>query len=240
MSTFAQWLRRFPFLFDLLNQINRRIAHQSPIYLELKKHLPASRAFTFLQIGANDGITTDPFREFVIRRNAHGMTVEPVPATFEKLRRNYKAYPNVLPVNCAVGYPAGHLPFFAFSQEFLDRKGDWGTALSGLAGFSRQKLLSCLAATESPDKCIQEIIVPVQNVENLMMTHGFDGFDCLFMDCEGHEENILIQLDYEVVKPRLIVFEHTHHGERIKVIDDHLGAQGFRLTRMEHDTIASR
>jgi hypothetical protein len=42
------------------------------------------------------------------------------------------------------------------------------------------------------------------------------------------------------MNPKLIVFEHTHHVDRIQVIDDHLKAKGFSLKRLEFDTIASR
>jgi FkbM family methyltransferase len=72
----------------------------------------------------------------------------------------------------------------------------------------------CLGSHEDPNACIQEIIIPVLTVEDIMLKYGFDRFDCLFIDCEGHEENILTQLDYDLVQPRLIVFEHTHFGER--------------------------
>jgi hypothetical protein len=81
------------------------------MYLEISKHLPKNKPFTFLQIGANDGISKDPFREFMIRPNARGVTTEPVPEYFATMQATYRAYPNVIPANYAIGYPAGNLPF---------------------------------------------------------------------------------------------------------------------------------
>lgn len=240
MRNFAQWLRRYPAFFDRLNRVNRRWRHASPIYTELAKHLPADKSFTFLQIGANDGISHDPYREFMIRTNARGVAVEPVPEIFTVMKCNYKAYPNVSPENCGIGYPAGRWPFYTYTPAFLKSRVD-STELAELASFYREKL-SCLLTPnmEEQNECIQEIYIPVLTVEDIMIKHGFDRFDCLFVDCEGHEENILNQLDYSVVKPRLIVFEHTHFGERAEKIEAHLSVRGFVFTRLSHDTIASR
>jgi hypothetical protein len=60
----------------------------------------------------------------MIRRHAQGVAVEPVPDFFTAMRHNYNVYPNVLPENCAVGYPAGRLPFYTYTDVFLKSKGD--------------------------------------------------------------------------------------------------------------------
>ncbi len=239
MSSIPQKLRRYPRLFDCLNGLARRVGRRTNLFNQIDRVLSGNLPFCFMQIGANDGISHDPFREFMIRRNARGVTAEPVPEFFTAMCRNYSSYPQVLPENCAVGYPAGSLPFYAYSAAFLKSKGD-SKELAGLASFNREKLVQCLRPDEDSNVCIQEIIIPVVTVEDIMVKHGFDQFDCLFMDCEGHEENILTQLDYEVVKPRLIVFEHTHYGERAERIEAHLSARGFAFTRLSHDTVAVR
>lgn len=239
ISETAQFLRRKPLVFDKLNRLARALGHRTALYSELAEKCEMNSSFTFLQIGANDGISNDPFREFMIRRNARGLAVEPVPDYFSAMRRNYSAYKQIEPVNCAVGYPGGHLPFYSYSQSYLDSKGG-SKELAGLASFSREKLVSSLGVGERAENCILEITVPVCTVEELMKTHGFERFDCLFMDCEGHEENILTQLDYEFVKPRLIVFEHTHYGKRAEKIEAHLSARGFDFTHFNYDTVAAR
>ena len=239
MPTIAQTLRRFPRTFDMLNRLNRQFHHQSPVYVGIRTHIRINAPFTFLQVGANDGISHDPFREFMIRSKARGIATEPVPEFHSLMRSNYASYRNVIPVNCAVGYPSSNLPFYAYTQPYLASKGG-SKELAGLASFNRQKLVDCLHPGDSPDTCIQEITIPVRTVEELMHQNGFDRFDCLFMDCEGHEENILTHMDYSKVKPRLIVFEHTHYGDRAEAIETHLAQHGFTFTRLQYDTIASR
>jgi FkbM family methyltransferase len=238
MSTLAHKLRRYPWLFDRLNQIGRRLGHQSPLYAELSRVLPSGQAFTFLQIGANDGISYDPFREFMIRPEAHGIAVEPVPEYHRKVGQNYRFYPRVLTENCAVGYPAATLPFFAYTDSYLEQR-DF-EELAGLAGFDQSKLVGSLLPGENPAACIRELAIPVRTVEQVLDRHGFASVDCLFMDCEGHEENILTHLDFERVRPRLIVFEHAHFGSHAAVIEAALAAQGFQFTRLQFDTIATR
>jgi FkbM family methyltransferase len=237
--TLAQFLRRFPRLFDRIQRLNRKWRSQTPIYTEISKHLPKNQPFSFLQIGANDGISTDPFREFMIHPTARGVTTEPVPEYFAKMQASYLSYPHVITENHAIGYPSGRLPFYAYAAAYLSSKG-MTPDLAGLAGFSRDKLVASLQPNDDPVACIQEIIIPVLTIEEVMAKHGFESFDCLFMDCEGHEENILTHMDYSKVKPRLIVFEHTHYGDRAEAIETHLAQHGFIFTRLQYDTIASR
>lgn len=238
MPAIAQFLRKSPVVFDKLNRFIRWSGRRTALYSELASLIQWESPFTFLQIGANDGISHDPFREFMIRPNARGVAVEPVPDYFAVMRKNYVAYSQVIPENCGVGYPAGHLPFYAFQSDYIASKGG-SKELAGLAGFAREKLLACIGADETPEDCIRELIIPVQTVEGLMTKYEFDQFDCLFMDCEGYEENILTHMDFDRVRPNIIVYEHTHYkdgGERIMA---HLAARGFNFTRLTHDTVAT-
>ena len=239
MFSIAQWLRHYPNLFDRLNRIVRKLGRTTLLQRQIEKLLPAEKPFTFVQIGANDGISHDPFREFMIRGNARGLAVEPVPEFFKEMSNNYAAYPNVVPENCAVGYPAGKVLFYAYTAGFLMAKGG-SKELAGLAGFSREKLVACLMPGEDPAACIQEINISVFTVEDVMQKHGLSHVDCLFMDCEGHEKNILTHLDYEVVQPKLIVFEHAHFGDKSEEIEAHLKPMGFSFVRFKYDTVAFR
>src|SRR5687768_9883737 len=46
----------------------------------------------FVQIGSNDGLGSDPLRQFIIRDHWKGILVEPLPDTFRKLLKNYEGY----------------------------------------------------------------------------------------------------------------------------------------------------
>jgi hypothetical protein len=46
--------------------------------------------FFFVQIGANNGVTDDPIRQFLIKYHWHGVLVEPQPRVFQQLLKNYE------------------------------------------------------------------------------------------------------------------------------------------------------
>ena len=46
--------------------------------------------FFFIQVGANDGITGDDLRKYILKYQWHGILVEPVPYVFDRLIKNYK------------------------------------------------------------------------------------------------------------------------------------------------------
>ncbi len=107
-----------------------------------------------------------------------------------------------------------------------------------MAGFSYEKLLIGLREGDKPEECIHAFPVPLATVEELMEKHHFATFDCLFMDCEGYEENILLNLDYEKVKPRLIAFEHTHFAEGTVPHEEHLIRLGYQIEKFQYDAVA--
>lgn len=238
MPTFSQKLRRFPKLFDSLNRLNR-LRHKTPLYQALLQHLPKGKPFTFLQIGANDGISHDPYREFMIRSNARGLAAEPVPEYFAQLTNNYRLYPNLTPINCAIGYPASTLPFHAYSPHYLETCTN-AKELAGLASFDKSKLIAELRPDADPSSSIQTININVRTVEEVVAAHGFSNIDCIFMDCEGHEDNILTNLDFNHIQPKLISFEHTQHPDNARAIVLHLAKHGFACIQLSHDTVAHR
>jgi hypothetical protein len=129
------------------------------------------------------------------------------------------------------------MSLFVYEEEYLKRRGH-SKEMAGMASLTREKLLVALMVGDEPNECIKEIRIQVKPVEQVMKENGFESFDCMFMDCEGHEENILVNMNFDVVKPRLIVFEHTSYGAGSKLIEGKLSGLGFKMKRMSHDTLA--
>jgi FkbM family methyltransferase len=232
-------LSHSPRVFDLVKAIGRRCGKSSGIYSGLKSQIDSMGAFTFLQVGANDGLTNDPYREFMIRGQACGVAAEPVPEYFARLSSNYRGYKGVECLNAAIAYGATSTSFFTFTPKYLDSLGG-ALELAGLAGFSREKLELVLPPEVSPSECIQEISVKTCTVEQILEERRLGGFDCIFMDCEGHELNILQGMDFAKVKPRLIAYEHTHYPEGLSPLDELLQSKGFKIQKYEFDAVAIR
>lgn len=51
----------------------------------------AGAEITFIQVGANDGISFDNLYEFVTSHKSRGLVIEPLPHYFNRLRLNYLA-----------------------------------------------------------------------------------------------------------------------------------------------------
>jgi FkbM family methyltransferase len=68
---------------------------------------------TFVEVGANDGVIDNKLYKFISSRGWAGLSIEPVPIAFENLKKNYKDFPNVIPLNMAVADRPGKLPFYA-------------------------------------------------------------------------------------------------------------------------------
>jgi hypothetical protein len=92
----------------------------------------------------------------------------------------------------------------------------------------------------SPFAEIDQITVPCLSIEQIMERYTFHGFDCIFMDVEGHEGNILLNMDFAAVRPSLIVYEHIHLGHSRAKITQFLLGRGFQIEECSQDTIAYR
>ena len=192
---------------DALKPLVRRAGYSTPLQNELKKHLGKVHAFKAVQVGAHDGITHDPFREYLIRPGWKSVVVEPNPAVYQLLRRNYSAYRNVIPVNAAVSYATKELTLWTFEQQFLAGRPD-GSVLSTLVSFSPENMRKFVAPDDPALNHLKSFTVQCFTLEELAERHGLPQVDGIFVDVEGYENQILLHTDYARLKPSLVVFEN--------------------------------
>src|SRR5262245_33603946 len=78
------------------------------------KHV-ASRApnFFFIQIGANDGVTSDPIRKYILNYHWRGILVEPQPDIFRALVANYDGETQLIFENVAIAPEDGIVSLFS-------------------------------------------------------------------------------------------------------------------------------
>lgn len=232
-----KFLKSKPWLFDFLKRCSRAVGKVNPFYLRLAGDPRLCRPLRFVQIGANDGIVDDPIREFIVRYQWRGIAIEPIPEIFAALKPAYAGYPQVIPVNCAVSYggdPA--LKLFFVKETALQRFPGFAAMISSS---DREHLIRHLPSITADD--IGEIAVPCRTVEALVEDHKLGGVDFLHLDVEGHEANILNNIDLERLKPEFIFFEHRHLSEEHAAqIEDKLRRHGYVLERFPADTLAVR
>lgn len=225
-----------PRLYDFAKGIKRSLGQHTALSKLLGKLITKSPAtFTFFQAGGHDGVTCDPFREFIIQRNSRGIIVEPQSTMFDDLSRNYRPYGSrIILEQCAVGYGTDEVTLY--SAEPVPSGQVTGSTL--VASLNVHHVQTYAASTT--DSPLQSIKVPCRTIEALLHAHGMKALDFLFLDIEGAEANILLNLDYQSIHPRVIVFEHIHLGDSVVEIEALLRSHGYHLHHLEHDTIAER
>src|SRR5262249_9456440 len=107
--------------------------HDTPTsWLELR--FGNQRDFTFIQVGAYDGITGDPIRPLVLSHpNWQGALIEPMPDAFAQLKNNYASMGAKLHFfNCAVSDNAGTIELHQITESEIARLGlpDWSREIT--------------------------------------------------------------------------------------------------------------
>lgn len=189
---------------------------------------------TVLQIGANDGIHSDPINKYIVNLGWSGVLVEPVPSNFEELKQTYKDKPNVRLLQAAItdkdGTVAMHTPL---------RHAD-SSPLRGKDSMHRSVINKHRWLVYDFDELVEEIEVPALSVPSLLAITGLVEIDFLAVDTEGHDAVILNQFDLEKSPPHFILYEHCHlPSADQKDIANRLGDIGYSTTELRRDTFAT-
>jgi FkbM family methyltransferase len=204
---------------------------------------PHRRAgFTFANIGANDGVNSDPIWPFATSEGWRGVCVEPVPLVCELLRANYAPYPEVQIVQAAIAdeprtfwYVDG-ADFVTNQIGSLDR-GRVESSLTWLpiwpdiephvpagqppavpidtdrrTGTMVSAEITCLTFTELADQC------------------GLDRVDLVNIDTEGADYEVLTMIDLDRYRTSVVIVETVGTPDEA-AIRSHLVDHGFELRR---------
>jgi len=145
-----------------------------------------------VEVGANDPFTGSMSWP-LIHRGWKAILVEPHPAAFKRLRREYQNNSRVSLVNKACSDQNGQLPLIIGSD------GDWGS-------------LSTLCTDDNPilnqRRTNNSIAVDVVRLEELLNEHNLPKhFGVLSVDTEGMDYEVLQGLNLSVFTPKLVITE---------------------------------
>lgn len=239
----ADFFRARPALYDIARQARLcLIGPRSQIGRQLDQYARANAGnFTFLQIGASDGLRNDPLRDFVVRDRWSGVFVEPLPDVFPLLKKNYArlaARGNLRFVNAAVSSRSASLPFYTFSKAFLSEKPlEERLHLLRKASFDRAQVLPFAMREEN----IAVIVVPCLGIRDLLAGHYPEcRLSLLALDVEGHEQKILAEIDFDAIQIGAVLFETWNLGNRRDTVLGLLQKNGYRIEEAEGDALAIR
>jgi len=173
---------------------------------EIERLSRVKSSVIFVQIGANDGVTSDPIFPFIQTKRFCGVKIEPVFHIFLKLKENFKNFPCIKCLNIAIAEKNGHKPFYRLKQ--YDEKGN--KILHNQQGsFIRDHLLPLGKFYPNIDELIEVDMVETWTLRKLFDYIG-GTVDLLHIDAEGYDYIILKQLQFCNCLPDLVIFENSN------------------------------
>jgi FkbM family methyltransferase len=210
-----------PFL-NKLNMLSLDFDHVLSKYMLHQK--TESETFTFLQIGAFDGVMCDPLRKYLLKYKWQGVMLEPQPAPYESLRFQYGDRTNINIINAALGSSDSKTRLYILEGDNLPI---W---TKGMASFNRENILKHGYLIDDIQSYIKEIEIDTITFEKIFSSYNIDSLDLLQTDTEGFDAEIIKIFPFHVLKPSIIHFESKHISKSsLEEILERLIAHGYSV-----------
>jgi FkbM family methyltransferase len=161
----------------------------------------------FLQVGAFDGISTDPLYPLIDKHALKGILVEPQREFFDRLKANYARFEEsrFLFVNAAIAETDTTRPFYRVTS-----RADGPEWLHGIASLDRAVLMRHRSAIPELDSLVESENVRCVTFSSLFRECRIKHVDLLQIDAEGFDGVILRLFDIPNRRPAIVRFEHKH------------------------------
>jgi len=198
----------------------------------LERNFPKKREFSFIQVGANDGISFDFLYEFVISRKASGLVIEPVIDYFKELVINYDDYPGIIKINKAVHSFEKSKKIYKIKESRKQKYPDW---VRGIASFDENHHKKTNISKE--DMEVENVLA--DTLMNIITdSYSNKKIDYFQIDTEGYDLEILKMLDFGIIKPSIIKYEHVNLEEvDVTASIKFLNGKGYSLFNEGNDTL---
>jgi len=227
-------VRRFGY--DIVRYTEKRKRPINVLDLVVRDKLTHDQRFFFVQIGANDGIQSDPLHHLIMEYHLEGLLVEPLPDFFERLRQNYVSEPQLSFENCAIATSDGERIMYCISPNVCVPE-----KVHRQATFYKHKILRVAKDIGLGKEYVEEIKVPTLTLRTLFRKHSIQKVSLLQIDTEGYDYEILKMAFATHVYPEIINFEYIQLSweDRLKS-REMLIEEGYRFMNIGRDTLAVR
>ena len=175
----------------------------------LRRALGNSRDLFIVEIGSNDGKSSDPLYP-LIRRNRtwNVLFIEPVPFLFERLKANFPDDPRFRFEQVAIAEEKRVMPFYHCAEQARREMPVLPEFFEQLGSFYRGNLEKHLSG--ELDRYIVEVPIEALPLDAVLKRQKVERLDVLLIDTEGYDWQVLRQLDFGKYQPRVIFIEHKH------------------------------
>jgi len=227
-----------PRLWELAPQIfSRLVMLKDPCMAFIYALHRAKKSVVFVQVGSNDGSFGDPLAPFLHTEKWSGVMIEPVEYIFQRLVRKHGQDPSLAFENVAIAPAPGERNFY-YLEETTERLPEW---YDQLGSFSLETILKHEAQISRLRERIKAVRVRCSTLDEICHKHGIYNLDLIHIDTEGFDYEVLRLIDFESLRPGVILFEHKHLSDSDKKNALHLLAKNkYAHCSIGSDTLSVR
>jgi len=169
-----------------------------------------------IQIGAGDGITFDDTREYLDKYNWDAILLEANPELYQDLKSNFKDRNNYTFAENIISNRNGMVDYLIFPHNAFDEEPDLPEYkykykfLGSLYPLKNTLTDDNSTNTHYRNKSSKDIKVQSLTLESFFEKYSVKNFDILLCNLQGHDWNVLDQLDLEKYKPKFIRLDYMN------------------------------
>ena len=196
--------------------------------------------FGLVVLGAHIGIHIKD--EISKIKDSSILLVEPVPHNISAIKENLKEFKNIHLEPVAVASVRETKDFFFVKATSINKlKKHWA---SGIGSFNKNHLLNHRTKRfliEEDD--IDNIPIKTVKFEDLIEKYSITEIDKILIDIEGHEYEILRDMDLKKVRINSILFEYKHFdgyqktGEKLEEILKKFEENNYKTSKVDEENI---
>jgi len=208
-------LLKNPRVFDSYRKFSYKFKNMSEEKLFLRKAAAnIDESVKIIQIGANDGLRSDPVRELILDFKCTALLVEADPICFEALKGNYsylKEKDLIFEHAAIVPSEDNTLSFYSLSDEMRVKfPRDKQVKLARKASTDKTLFIDYLKeiGVEHPENAVVEQKVITKTLDDLFNSYFVPNI--LVIDTEGLDWPLIQSLDFSRYLPEVIYFESKY------------------------------
>ena len=184
-----------------------------------------------VQVGANDGMRFDELNKYIKSNKTKSILVEPIKKYFEQLKKNYDGYTNVYFENSAIDDMKSDIYLFKVSSKYIDK---YDEHVQGINSFNKKHLLKHGVINSH----IETEKINIISIIDLLKKYNIKNLDLLFIDAEGHDANIIIDLLNKSNQEPIIIFEYIHiEHEMFKILIQKVNLKNFSYFKVNENIV---
>ena len=222
----------FKFISKNLVKVEREIDSNNCLTLDkfLQSIFQKQNITGLIQVGANDGLRYDHINKYIKHYKTKSILVEPIKEYFDQLKKNYTDCENIFFENLAISVKDQINYLYKVKTDVLEK---YDEHIKGISSFNFNHLIKHGVKKKHITKEKIESI----SIVKLFEKYNFD-INLLFIDAEGYDANIVIDLLQNSNFKPIIVIEYIHvQLSTIKNLNNLLEEKNYRYFRINENLI---